>query len=426
MATELGIALLGAGTVGAAVARELHLHADRLAQRSGGPLVLRRLAERDPARIRALRLEGVAIGGDAEAAVAAPDVDIVVELLGGLNPAGAALEIALRRGLGAVTANKAVIATSGRRLAALIRPGSGGLAFEASVGAAMPVLAMLRDSLRGDEIRSLTAVINGTTNHVLGRLEAGDALDDAVTDAQRRGFAEADPSSDLDGHDAAQKLCILAWFAMGAEVVPAQVLRRGIRDVTPGDVRAAGRLGCVIRLVARAERSAEGLDLSVQPALVPRSGHPLGEVEGADNAILVETDLAGRLLLRGRGAGADAAASAVLSDIVAVARARRDGREVGLPAATGIELIDPEAATTASWLRLRGEGELPPAGELARALEAVGATVERIVPGESTDDLAALIGAAPRASLSRAVRDLGRRDPPMTVVQTMDRLEPLT
>src|ERR1039458_1544680 len=244
MATELGIAPLGPPTPGAPVRP--------------------RVAEREPCRARELAARGVTIDADAAAAVAAADVDIVVELLGGLEPAGTLLDTALQRGLGVVTANKAVIATAGHRLVAAVRPASGGLAFEAAVGAAIPVLAVLRDSLRGDEVRRITAVINGTTNHILGRLEAGDDFDRAVADAQERGYAEANPTNDLDGHDAAQKLCILAWFAMGAEVRPEQVQRRGIRDIDPADVVAAARLGSVIRLVARAERSGAGLALSVQ------------------------------------------------------------------------------------------------------------------------------------------------------------------
>ncbi|MGA2282822.1 MAG: homoserine dehydrogenase [Candidatus Dormibacteria bacterium] len=423
MATELGIALLGAGTVGAAVARELDAHADRLAARSGGPLVLRRLAERDPGRARLLRRDGVTVEQDAAAAVAAPDVDIVVELLGGLEPAGALLDAAIGRGLAVVTANKAVIATSGHHLAAAVRPRSGGLAFEAAVGAAMPVLAMLGGSLQGDAVNRVTAVINGTTNHILGRLEAGDAFDRAVADAQERGYAEADPTSDLDGHDAAQKLCILAWFAMGAEVSPDQVLRRGIRDISPADVHAAGRLGSVIRLVATAERSPAGLALTVQPTLVPRAGHPLGDVEGADNAVLFESDLAGRLLVRGRGAGADAAASAVLSDIVAVARARRQGREVSPPPAAPVPVLDGESARTGSWVRLRVDGDGDAATLVAQTLARGGAAVERIIPADGERELEVLTGPAPRAALARALEALAGAGAPVAVAQTLDRLE---
>jgi homoserine dehydrogenase len=423
MNAELGIALLGAGTVGAAVARELDVHADRLAARSGGPLVLRHVAERDPARVRALSTGGAVVDGDAAAAVRASDVDIVVELLGGMEPAATLLEDALRRGLGVVTANKAVLASGGRRLAAAVRSGSGGLAFEAAVGAAIPVLAMLRDSLQADEVRGVTAVINGTTNHILRRLEAGDGFDRAVADAQERGFAEADPSNDLDGHDAAQKLCILAWFAMGADVTPEQVQRRGIRGIDPGDLQAAGRVGSVIRLVARAVRSAEGLNLTVQPTLVPGTGHPLGDLEGADNAVLVESDLAGQLLLRGRGAGADAAASAVLGDLVAVARARRGGRDVPLPPAAPVPVLDAETSTSRSWLRLRlVEGGGGPAAAV-RTLERGGLVVERVIPGGAGEDLLVLTGSGSRVGLSRALESLRAAGSPASPVQTLDRLE---
>ena len=424
MATPLGIALLGAGTVGAAVARELRDHADRLAERSGGPLVLRRIAERDPARAGGLQLQGVEVGDDAALAVASADVDIVVELLGGMEPAGSLLQAAMQRGQGAVTANKAVIATAGRRLAASVRPGSGGLAFEAAVGAAMPILAMLRDSLQGDEVASITAVINGTTNHILGRLEAGDGFEEAVVDAQARGFAEkVDPSADLDGHDAAQKLCILAWFAMGADVVPEQVQRRGIRRVDADAVRAARRLGSAVRLVATARRSAEGLSLTVQPTLVPSPGHPLGDLDGADNAVLVESDLAGRLLLRGRGAGGDAAASAVLSDIVAVARARREGRRVPLPPAAPVHVLDGEAAETAAWLRLRVGGSADAPEIVAQMLEDRGVPVDQMGPGGAKGELNVFTGPAPRAVIDRALETLETLPVVEAVAPPLDRLE---
>ena len=405
------------------MARELVAHAARLAARAGGPLVLRRLAERDPVRVRKLGVSGVTVSDDAAAVVSAPDVDIVVELLGGLEPAGTLLGAAIRQGRGVVTANKALIASSGHRLAAEVRPASGGLAFEAAVGAAIPVLAVLRDSLRGDEVRRITAVINGTTNHILGRLEAGGTFDDAVADAQDRGFAAADPSNDLDGHDAAQKLCILAWFAMGAEVMPEQVIRRGIRGIDAADVRAAGRLGSVIRLVARAERSEAGLSLSVQPTLVPRPGHPFGELKGADNAVLIESDLAGRLLLGGPGAGAEAAASAVLSDIVAVARARREGRNVPLPEATSAHVLGEEAENAAAWLRVPASDTLGPASAVTETLDRWGVRVERFAPGDREGELAALTAAAPRAALARAVRELNGGALPPSAIRTMDRLE---
>jgi len=349
MTSPLGIVLLGAGTVGATVAEQLLRNPERVAARSGGPVRLLCVAERDPERRGRLALGAAHATADAGSALATPGADIVVELLGGLEPAGSLLATALDAELGVVTANKAAIAARGPSLASRVGPESGGLAFEAAVGAAIPVLAVLRDSLAGDRIRAITAVINGTTNHILGRLEAGDSFDAAVADAQRRGYAEADPSADLDGHDAAQKLCILAWFGMGAEVTPDQVERQGIREIDASTIAAATRGGSAVRLVARAVRTGEGLSLSVGPMRVPRS-HPLGSLEGADNAVLLEGDLAGTLLLQGRGAGAAAAASAVLSDIAAVARARREGRRVPLPAAAPVPRVTAERAELPAWL----------------------------------------------------------------------------
>ena len=422
MATPLGIVLLGMGTVGSAVARELKTHADLLAERSGGPLLLRCVADRDPLRLRPLLLSGVALADDGAVALARRDVDIAVELIGGLEPAGTLLHQAVQSGLGTVTANKAVIARAGPELAAEVRPGSGGLAFEAAVGAAIPVLAMLRDSLRGDSIRSITAVINGTTNYVLGRLHGGESLDVAVAEAQRQGYAEADPSADLDGLDAAAKLCILAWFGLGVSVTPDQVDRRGIRDLGPVDAAAAAQLGFALRLVARAELVPGGLDLSVQPALVPLAGHPLGRVEGADNVVVVESDLAGELVLRGRGAGADAAASAVLSDIVAVARARREGRTVPLPPAVPAHVLDPREAETASALRLRVRGGTEVTGIVTQMFEEHGIPVERTTPGPGDGDLLVLLGPAARDTLAPAMEALRALPVVEAVEQTLDRL----
>jgi homoserine dehydrogenase len=423
MPSELGIALLGVGTVGRAVAGELVRHPERLAARSGGPLRLRCIAERDSARLDDLDVSGARVVADPAEALGERGVDLVVELLGGIEPAGGLLLEALRRGAGAVTANKAVIAHHGHRLAAEVRLGSGGLAFEAAVGAAIPVLAMLRDSLGGDQVRSITAVINGTTNHVLERMGSGDSLDAALLDAQMRGYAEADPSADVEGHDAAQKLCILAWFAMGAEVSPEQVERRGIRDISEADVAAAAALGCAIRLVARAERSGDGIALSVQPTLLPR-GHPLAGLRGPENAVIVESDLAGSLLLAGHGAGSRAAASAVLSDVAAVARARREGRTVPLPAASPVRVLDREEAETPAWLRLRVRGDPDAPAILAQVLEDRGVSVESLA-GSANGELNVLARATPRAVLGRALETLDTLPVLDSAVQVLDRLETL-
>jgi homoserine dehydrogenase len=209
---------------------------------------------------------------------------------------------------------------------------------------------------------------------------------------------------------------------MGAEVRPEQVQRRGIRDIDPADVVAAARLGSVIRLVARAERSGAGLALSVQPTLVPRSGHPLGDLEGADNAVVVESDLAGRVVLRGRGAGAEAAASAVLSDIVAVARARRAGGEVPQPPAAPALVLDGGAAETAAWLRVRVDGSPDASDLVAEALTRGGVVVEQISPGGTGGELVILTSPATRAALDRSLTALEGLGLPVKVVQRLDRL----
>ncbi|HYA00018.1 MAG TPA: homoserine dehydrogenase [Candidatus Binatia bacterium] len=422
MTSPLGIAVLGAGTVGSAVARELMEHRDRLATRAGGPLRLLCVAERDRRRLDGVDLPGIHVIADAGDAVGWPGVDVVVELLGGLEPAGTLIDAALGSGLGVVTANKAVIAHRGHELAGRVRHGSGGLAFEAAVGAAIPVLGMLRDSLGGDEVRGITAVINGTTNFVLDRLEAGADFAGAVAEAQRLGYAEADPAADLDGHDAAQKLCILAWFGLGARVSPEQVRRRGIRGLTSEDASAAAASDAAIRLVAAAARSDAGLSLSVQPTLVPRS-HALGGVRGADNLVLVESDLAGTLLIGGRGAGAGAAASAVLSDLVAVARARREQRAVPLPGAAPVPIAGNEEAETSAWLRLRVERNPDAPAIVAQMLEDRGVRVERMGRSGSGAELTVETGAAPRAVLDRALETLDTVPVLEEVEQVLDRLE---
>jgi homoserine dehydrogenase len=422
MSSALGIALLGAGTVGAAVAHGLVGRADRLAARSGGPLALRCVAERDPQRLAGLPLDGVAVLPDAAAALEVPGVEIAVEVLGGMEPAGSLLTEALRRGMGVVTANKAVLATRGRSLAAMVRPGSGGLAFEAAVGAAIPVLGALRDALGGVEVHCVRAVINGTTNDVLGRLEAGESFAEAVAAAQSSGFAEADPSADIDGHDAAQKLCILAWLGLGAEVVPDQVERRGIRGIDRADTEAAAALGCAIRLVARAERLEDGLALSVQPTLLPRA-HPLARCRGAENLVVLWTDVAGPIALGGLGAGAGPAASAVLGDIVQVARARREGRALTLPAAAPVHVLDSEEVETAAWVRLRaGEDRETPA-IVAQMLEDRGVAVESVGAAPGSPDLLVSTAPAPRAVLRRALETLDTVPVVGSVEQVLDRLE---
>lgn len=423
MASPLGVALLGCGTVGAAVARALFERGDLLAERAGGRLELRRVVVRSPLVDRGNTIPRQLITTDVTSALASDDIDIVIELIGGLEPARGLLADALSSGRASVTANKAVIAAHGRELSQLVQPRSGGLAFEAAVAGSIPVLATLRDELRGDRVQRITAVVNGTTNVILEGMRAGSSYGAALRQAQQRGFAEADPSADVDGHDAASKLAILAWFGFNAAVTAGHVTRRGIAEVTSADVATASRLGGALRLVARAEPGETGLALSVQPTFVPH-GHPLAELSAAENCLLIESDLAGTLLLRGAGAGGAATASAVLSDLVRVARARRAATTIDSPSAQMVTIADAEGPETAGMLRVGVDPGDPDATLLvAQMLEDRGVRVSGVADGVAPGELVVLTESCPRALLERAVDTLETLPAVTSVISLLDRLE---
>ena len=326
----LKVALLGCGVVGTEVARLLHLHQDDLAQRVGAPLELVGIAVRRPQRPRDLPIDPVLFTADAAALVARDDVDIVVEVIGGIEPARSLLLTALQRGASVVTANKALLAEDGSTLYDAARRGGTDLYCEASVGGAIPLLRPVRESLAGDRVTRIMGIVNGTTNYILSRMdESGAGFEEALEEAQALGYAEADPSADIDGFDAAAKAAILASLAFHTRVTAADVHREGISDVTAGDVASAQEMASVVKLLAIAERGPDrdgrdSIGVRVHPAMIPRS-HPLASVGDAYNAVFVEADAAGQLMFYGRGAGGAPSASAVLGDLVAVARNRLSG-----------------------------------------------------------------------------------------------------
>ena len=320
MTDEVGVGLIGLGTVGSAVARRLVAEWELLGERAGATPVLRRVAVRDPGRRRDVPLPHVRLDADPEALVDDPDVAVVVEVMGGVDTAGALVERALRAGKPVVTANKALLAAHGVELAGIAAERGVSLRYEAAAGGGLPVVALLRDSLRGDRIRSLQMIINGTTNIILTAMERdGVGLAEALAQAQRRGFAEADPSADVDGHDAAAKLVLLGRLAFDAALTSDAVDLRGVAGVDALDVACAGSLGGSVKLVATAAACPDGIALRVRPAVV-LAGHPLHGVDDAENALVLDADLAGRFVLRGPGGGAESTASAVVSDIVAAVR----------------------------------------------------------------------------------------------------------
>ena len=316
----LRVALLGCGTVGAEVVRLLHGSADDLAARIGAPLELAGIAVRRLGKVRDLPVDAALFTTDAAGLVARDDVDLVVEVIGGIEPARTLLLAALRAGKGVVTANKALLAEDGASLHDAAAQGAADLYYEASVAGAIPLLRPLRESLAGDDVRKVMGIVNGTTNFVLTRMdETGAGFAEALDEATALGYAEADPTADVEGFDAAAKAAILASLAFHTRVTAADVHREGITEVTAADVASAQAMGCVVKLLAIAEREGNAVGVRVHPAMIPRS-HPLGGVREAYNAVFVEAVSAGQLMFYGRGAGGSPTASAVLGDLVAVAR----------------------------------------------------------------------------------------------------------
>jgi homoserine dehydrogenase len=325
------IALLGCGTVGAEVVRLLDRHSADLAARVGAPLELAGIAVRRLNRDRgSLPVDSSLFTTDAAALVARDDVDLVIEVVGGIEPARTWLLTALEAGKSVVTANKALLAEDGARLHAAAAQGEADLYYEAAVAGAIPLLRPLRESLHGDRITRVLGIVNGTTNFILSSMDStGAGFADALDEATALGYAEADPTADVEGFDAAAKAAILASLAFHTRVTAADVYREGITDVTASDVASARAMGATVKLLCIAERHVdddgqESVGVRVHPAMIPRT-HPLAGVGDAFNAAFVEADAAGELMFYGRGAGGAPTASAVLGDVVAAARNRLSG-----------------------------------------------------------------------------------------------------
>nr|WP_130292133.1 homoserine dehydrogenase [Pseudonocardia sediminis] len=319
------VALLGCGTVGTEVVRLLTGQAADLTARIGTPVELVGVAVRRPHRHPWLTENFPdLVTTDAAALVARDDVDVVVEVIGGIEPVRTLLLEALKAGKSVVTANKALLAEDGPALAEAADASGADLYYEAAVAGAIPLLRPLRESLAGDRITRVAGIVNGTSNFILSAMaSSGASYGDALEEATRLGYAEADPSADVDGYDAASKAAILATLSFHTRVTASDVHREGMRSVSAADIAAARLLGCTIKLLAICERvesnGGEAVSARVYPAMIPTS-HPLASVDGAFNAVFVEAEAAGQLMFYGQGAGGAPTASAVLGDLVAVAR----------------------------------------------------------------------------------------------------------
>lgn len=321
---NLRIALLGAGSVGAQVASLLLEHGAELSERVGAGLELVGVAVRDLDAPRSAEIPAHLLTTDARSLILG--ADIVIELMGGLEPAREYLELALNSGADVITANKALLATYGPELFEIAEQVGAQLYYEAAVGGAIPIIRPLRDSLAGDRVHRILGIVNGTTNYILDRMDReGDSLEEALAAATELGYAEADPTADIEGYDAAQKAAILASLAFHTTVPLELVHREGIAGITHAQVVSARRAGFVVKLLAVCERltdpqtGIEGVSARVHPALVPET-HPLAAVHGANNAVFLEAEAAGSLMFYGAGAGGIQTASAVLGDVVSAAR----------------------------------------------------------------------------------------------------------
>ena len=319
------IGMLGCGNVGAAVARLVHDHGDDIARRTGCRLEIARVAVRDVARDRDVPLSPEVFTTDGASIVDDPDIDIVCELLGGIEPARALILRAFANGRSVVTASKELLANNGKELFDASDAAGVDLAFEAAVAGGIPLIAPLKGSLAGERISRILGIVNGTTNYILTQMfERGSAFDAALAEAQRLGYAEADPTADVEGFDAAAKCAILASIAFNTRVVASDVYREGITKIQAQDIADAKRLGYTVKLLAIAELDDDEVSVRVHPAMVPES-HPLASVRDAFNAVFVEGDRIGQLMFYGRGAGGDPTAVAVVGDLAQVARNRVAG-----------------------------------------------------------------------------------------------------
>jgi homoserine dehydrogenase len=323
MTRPLSIGIAGLGTVGGGVLTMLRQNADIIAARAGRPIAVTAVSARDRNRDRGLSLAGLRWYDDPVALAADAGVDVVVEVMGGSEgPAKALVEAAIAAGKPVVTANKALLAVHGAALAAAAETAGVALAFEAAVAGGIPAIKALREGLAGNRIVSVAGILNGTCNYILTVMrERGREFAEVLADAQKLGYAEADPAFDVDGIDAAHKLAILAALAFGRPVDFAAVHVEGIRRISALDIAFAGELGYRIKLLGLARQTEAGIETRVHPCMVPANA-PIARVDGVFNAVVAEGDFVGRVMLEGRGAGAGPTASAVVADLIDIARGR--------------------------------------------------------------------------------------------------------
>ncbi|TCV62248.1 homoserine dehydrogenase [Neorhizobium sp. R1-B] len=337
MADALKVGIAGLGTVGASLVRIIQNRANELAVTCGRAIEITAVTARDRSRDRGIDISGIAWFDTPEMLAAEADIDVFVELIGGAQGAAAnSVRTALERGLHVVTANKALLAASGVELAAIAEEKSVLLNFEAAVAGGIPVIKALRESLTGNTVSRVYGIMNGTCNYILTRMEKeGLSFADCLKEAQRLGYAEADPSFDIEGNDTAHKLAILTTLAFGTKIAADEIYLEGITNISTEDIHAAADLGYRIKLLGVAQKTDSGIEQRVHPTMVPYDT-VIAQVDGVTNAVAIESDILGELLMVGPGAGGNATASSVLGDIADIAKSQPGAQRVpvlGTPAA---------------------------------------------------------------------------------------------
>lgn len=427
MTDVLNVALLGGGTVGSHVARLIADNADDLAARAGARLNLVGVAVRDTAKVRD-GIDSSLLTDDALGLVSQADIDIVIEVMGGHEPTKQLIAAAMANGASVVSANKALISSDGAELHALADQYGVDLYYEAAVAGAIPLLRPLRESLVGDRVTRVLGIVNGTTNYILTKMdEEGADYAEVLAEAQRLGYAEADPTADVAGHDAAAKAAILAGLAFHTAVTYADVSCEGITEITAADIVAAREAGFVVKLLAVAEQSAEGdgIVVRVHPTMVPRS-HPLASVRDAYNAVFVEAESAGQVMFYGPGAGGAPTASAVLGDVVAIARNRLAGRPgPGLSTYAELSVLPLQRATTRYSVALDIEDRTGALADVARTFADQGVSLQSVrqtgglEQGSPDAQLLVRTHLAQEAQLQRTVAQLRNLDAVKQVTAVM-------
>ncbi|TME54225.1 MAG: homoserine dehydrogenase [Chloroflexi bacterium] len=428
MAGILNVGLIGLGTVGGQVAERLLTWQPQLARRAGIELCLRKVLVRDVKKPRAVTVTPDLLTADPDELVDDPSIQILVEVAGGDEPMHGYLERAIRSGKHVVTANKVVMAKHGPELLDLAAERNVDVYFEAAVGGGIPLISTFRTDLQANRIERVSAVINGTTNYVLGRMATnGLSLAEAVREAQAAGYAEADPSDDVGGFDATYKLAILGSIAYEIKIRPDDVYREGIENVEPVDFRYARELGYAIKLIAHTQRHPGRVEARVHPAMVALD-HPLAQVEGANNAVFVEGDLVGQVLLVGQGAGGRPTASAVVGDLIDLARSIRRGVQ-SRPSFSfddRIGVIPMGEVKTRAYYRVRVDDRTGVLAALGQVFAEEGVSISSLIQkdawvDEQTAELVVTTHPAPDASLQKA-RDRIAQLPPVHAVSSFLRV----